>query len=198
MRSGRLNNGTKAEKNTAPRVVTTAKPEKNKVVGDPTRTPVNRQAAMLVQPMRSWIYQPLPPAKEPNPFRQEVDEAKAALKTERNEHAVTRDMLGQTRQRLKEAAASRGLSPGRWPRQRKDHRPVGGFEIVTAVERVASKWQCTLEEAEHKINRTMAILVLNRGEAIAFLDAVLVEIVRMPQPSPADPKAQGSKPAEPA
>lgn len=87
------------------KVAATPKPEKNKVVGDPTRTPINRQAAMITQPVRSWIYQPLPPEKEPNPYRQELEEARAELKVERNDHALSRDSLGQTRQRLKTALA---------------------------------------------------------------------------------------------
>jgi len=80
-----------------PATITTAKPQKTKVVGNPTREPVNRQSALLLRPERCWASQPLPPAKLPNPFQPQMDALRAELKTERNEHALTRDHLGQCR-----------------------------------------------------------------------------------------------------
>ena len=81
----------------------TAKPERNKVVGDPTRIAINKQAAMMLSKNRSWITQPLPPEKLPDPRQKEIDAIKAELKTERNDHAMTRDELGRTRNHLRSA-----------------------------------------------------------------------------------------------
>ena len=43
-------------------------------------------------------------------------------------------------------------------------------------QQVADKWNCTLQEAEGKILATMDLLALDRENAVAFLDAVLLEI----------------------
>lgn len=88
----------------APRV--TPKPETNKVVNDPTRTPVNKQAALILAPVNCWLSKPLPPEKLPTPEDARVAELKAELKTERNTHAETRDSLGQAYRRIKELTAA--------------------------------------------------------------------------------------------
>lgn len=79
----------------------TPKPESNKVVAIPTRTAINRQAAMVIRPA-NWIERPLPPEKLPNPHQEELDRARAELKIERNDHALTRDELGVARARIRE------------------------------------------------------------------------------------------------
>jgi hypothetical protein len=84
-----------------PAVHKTPKPEAQKVVGRPTLKAVNRQAAMIVSPVRDWLAQPLPPEKLPTPESKEVAEIKAELKIERNAHAETRDRLGVVREQLK-------------------------------------------------------------------------------------------------
>lgn len=95
----------------------TPKPERNKVVNRPTRTPINKQSALMISPIRNWIYQPLPPEKLPNPFQKDLDEARAFLKIERNEHAVTRDQLGAERQvnkRLRKAIETVSEQRDQW------------------------------------------------------------------------------------
>lgn len=71
----------------------TPKPELSKVASNPVRTPVNRQTARVIAPVRCWTEQPLPDAPQkidPKAFAQ----LQADLKTERNAHAATRDELG--------------------------------------------------------------------------------------------------------
>lgn len=81
-------------------------PQRNKVVS-PVRVPVNKQAAMLIQPVRSWVCQPppLPQQKLPTAEQKEIEKLTAELKSERNRHAETRDELGRTRGRLKHVMA---------------------------------------------------------------------------------------------
>lgn len=86
-----------------PAVAATPKPERNKVAANPVRVPVNKQAAMITRPARSWILQPLATPPPTMVLQRDVDEVKAQLKTERNDHAVTRDELGNTRIKLREA-----------------------------------------------------------------------------------------------
>ena len=81
----------------------TPKPERTKVVSTPTRIPINRQAALVIRPNTSWISQPLPPEKLPNPHQKEIDALKAELKIERNDHAETRDKLGNAREQIHQA-----------------------------------------------------------------------------------------------
>lgn len=88
-----------------PPIQVTPKPQSNKVVGDPTRLPVNKQAAMIIAPVTSWLSKPLPPEKLPSPESAEVARLKAELKSERNDHAATRDTLGEERRQLREANA---------------------------------------------------------------------------------------------
>jgi len=76
-------------------------PIKSKVVGIPTRAPVNKQAALAIAPNKSWITQPLPPEKLKTPQDTEIERLKAELKIERNLHAATTDELGASRQRVK-------------------------------------------------------------------------------------------------
>lgn len=52
---------------------------------------------MVTRPNKDWSTQPLPPEKLKTPQDREIDLLKAELKTERNEHARTRDELGAAR-----------------------------------------------------------------------------------------------------
>lgn len=54
-------------------------PKPPKVVGDPTRTPVNLQAALVVQ-KASWIHKPLPPELAPIGELEQLREENAKLK----------------------------------------------------------------------------------------------------------------------
>lgn len=92
--------GTAQHKPSVPPSATPA-PERNKVVSIPTRVPINKQAALLVSPIRCWLSQPLPPEKLPDPNQAKLDALKAELKTERNLHSITRDALGAARQKIK-------------------------------------------------------------------------------------------------
>lgn len=83
----------------------TPAPQRNKVAGIPTREPVNKQAALLLSPIRCWLSKPLPPQKLPDPRQAEVDALKADLKIERNNHALTRDDLGVARAKIRELTA---------------------------------------------------------------------------------------------
>lgn len=83
----------------------TPSPEKQKVVSIPTRTPINRQAGLMISPMRCWLSKPLPPEKLPNPHQKEIDSLQAELKIERNNHAETRDDLGSVRAKVRELNA---------------------------------------------------------------------------------------------
>lgn len=80
-----------------PHVRVTPPPVVNKVVGDPTRRPINRQASLIIAPVRQWQFQPLPPEKLPTPESKEIAALKAEVKAERNAHAATRDALGDVR-----------------------------------------------------------------------------------------------------
>tara|TARA_R110000868_G_scaffold267108_1_gene526381 strand:+ start:1416 stop:1838 length:423 start_codon:yes stop_codon:yes gene_type:complete len=55
------------------------RPTPPKVVGDPTRTPVNLQAALIVQ-KASWIHKPLPPELAPVGELEQLREENAKLK----------------------------------------------------------------------------------------------------------------------
>jgi len=61
-------------------------PTPPRVVGDPTRTPVNLQAARLLF-KSSWLYQPLPPALEQKPELETLREENARLRAT-NENIV--------------------------------------------------------------------------------------------------------------
>lgn len=84
----------------APRA--TPAPERNKVVDNPVRRPVNKQAALAIAPVNSWLSKPLPPEKLPDPESAEVARLKAELKIERNDHAATNDALGESRNHVRE------------------------------------------------------------------------------------------------
>lgn len=86
----------------------TPPPERSKVVGIPTRTPVNRQAAFFLSPERDWLAKPLPPEKPISPENEEAKRIQNELKIERNAHAETRDKLGKARIAL--AAAKQTVS----------------------------------------------------------------------------------------
>lgn len=88
-----------------PSTKATPKPAKHIVVGDPTRTPINRQAALLISPMRSWLSQPLPPERLPNPLQGELNALQAQLKMERNHRALLAEEVGQLRHQLRELKA---------------------------------------------------------------------------------------------
>ncbi len=84
-----------------PQHQSTPKPERSKVIGKTDRAAINKQAAMIVSPMRSWIYQPLPEPKLPTLDQKEIDALRAELKVERNAHALSRDEIGNLRIQLK-------------------------------------------------------------------------------------------------
>lgn len=98
--------GIEIHKPSLPTCLTSPKPEKNKVVGNPVRIPVNRQAALIISPVRDWTAQPLPPERLPTKEDKEISRLKAELKSERNHHATTRDELGAARCELKGAKRS--------------------------------------------------------------------------------------------
>lgn len=79
----------------------TPKSQKEKVVLNPVRQPINRQAALIMRPERDWIAQPTPDAPKTD-YQKRSEELAALLKVERNDHASTKDELGRTRTRLKE------------------------------------------------------------------------------------------------
>lgn len=54
-------------------------PKPPKVIGDPTRTPVNKQSALLIS-KASWLHQPLPPASPPIGELERLREENAKLK----------------------------------------------------------------------------------------------------------------------
>jgi len=84
-----------------PAVKRTPRPEKSKVVSVPVRAPVNKQAAMIIAPASCWLSKPLPEPKLPTREQHEIEKLRAELKSERNDHAATRDLLGQTRIELR-------------------------------------------------------------------------------------------------
>lgn len=83
----------------------TPSPERNKVVANPVRVPINKQAAMILSPIHSWLSKPLPPERLPTHEASEIAELKAELRSERNAHALTRDNLGKVRGHLRQAKA---------------------------------------------------------------------------------------------
>jgi hypothetical protein len=93
-----------AHKPSLPAPAQTPPPERVKVVEGPVlRKPVNKQAALLLRPVRAWEFQPppMPPEELNTPERQEIKRLTAELKTERNDHALTRDDLGRARQDIR-------------------------------------------------------------------------------------------------
>ena len=98
----------KEHKPSLPSPKATPRPEVQKVAASEGRAPINRQARLIIAPVKCWTHQPIPvaePVKEPP----EVAELRAQLKIERNAHAETRDSLGQRRNEiraLKEEIAS--------------------------------------------------------------------------------------------
>lgn len=87
-----------------PAVRRTPAPERSKVMAAPVRAPINRAAALIISPVRSWVCQPppMPPEKLNTPERRELARLTAELKSERNDHAATRDALGLLRQQWME------------------------------------------------------------------------------------------------
>lgn len=85
----------------------TPPPERNKVITPLGRDPVNRAAARILYPSRSWI--DLPPPEDPaKPVsKSQLDRLKALLKSEYNAHAHTRDSLGFANQRIRKLSAER-------------------------------------------------------------------------------------------
>lgn len=82
-----------------PKVVTTPKPERNRVVS-PVRVAINKQAALLISPIRCWLSQPL--QERPKVVdAKEIDRLKVELKIERNISAQVKDSLGQCRSQIK-------------------------------------------------------------------------------------------------
>lgn len=88
----------------------TPKPVRTKVVSRPLLDPVNKQAALIIRPNRCWLSQPLP--DQPKVIGpKEYEQVKADLKIERNQHAKTRDDLGNCRneiRQLRQAIAAMG------------------------------------------------------------------------------------------
>jgi len=84
-----------------PRAQVTPAPERNKVVTIPTRSPINKQSALLIAPVKDWTAHPLPPEKLPTPENAEIARLRNELKIERNAHAQTNDQLGKLRAELR-------------------------------------------------------------------------------------------------
>lgn len=91
-----------AHKPSIPNPTQTPKPEKTKVAKNPVRIPVNKQTALLVAPVRCWASQPIPDPPERKVDPKAFAQVQADLKTERNDHAETRDELGRERQKVAE------------------------------------------------------------------------------------------------
>ena len=79
----------------------TARAEKTKVVSRPTVTPINKQAALIIRPNRCWASQPIPD-KPTSIDPKSLEQARAELKIERNDHARTRDDLGNCRAEIRQ------------------------------------------------------------------------------------------------
>lgn len=99
---GSFNVEQKSHAPSLPRPDRTPAPEKNKVVSIPVRVAINRQAALIISPVRCWLSQPLPD-KLPTVEHKEIGRLKAELKAERNAAAAVRDDLGNTRLKVREA-----------------------------------------------------------------------------------------------
>lgn len=97
---GRLLAGYAPHNMSLPKVKRTPDAERVKVLLSPVRVAVNRQAALIIKPVRDWTAQPppMPPEKLITPEQAEIARLAAIIKTERNCHALTRDALGQSRQ----------------------------------------------------------------------------------------------------
>lgn len=80
-------------------------PARSKIMANPVRVPVNKQAAMILRPVRDWLSQSLSTEKLRSSAHVEMDRLRNELKAERNAHAQTRDDLGETRNRLRAARA---------------------------------------------------------------------------------------------
>jgi len=82
-----------------PQTVQTPVAERTKVISNPTRLPINRQAALAIRQKRCWIEDP-PPEKPRVVSIEEHAEVQAQLKIERNNLAVLRDRLGVANSRI--------------------------------------------------------------------------------------------------
>lgn len=94
---------TEEHKPSLPAVSKTPRSEASKVTSNPVRRAVNKQAAMIIAPVKCWLAQPLPPEKLPTAETIEIARLNAVLKEERNAHAITRDALGTSRNQLHDA-----------------------------------------------------------------------------------------------
>ena len=91
------------ERKVSPAAVTAPKPRPPRVIGDPTREPVNRQAALMTA-KAGWLYQPLPPAPPIKPELERLREENARLKLVNANLVKTVAVLERRGARLKAAA----------------------------------------------------------------------------------------------
>lgn len=102
----KLKDWTPAHQPSLPKPSRTPRPELGRVVSNPVLAPVNRQALRLLFRNYDWLAEP-PPQLKPDVSRGEFDRLTAALKTEFNSHADTRDKLGQANARIRALTAEK-------------------------------------------------------------------------------------------
>jgi hypothetical protein len=81
---------------TLPQQKRTVIPMRQRVVGSVGKSPVNKQAALIIRPNRDWLAQPVPD-KLDRESQKNVKELKNQLKAEYNAHAETKAKLGMAR-----------------------------------------------------------------------------------------------------
>lgn len=86
------------------------KPSPPKVVGDPTRTPVNLQAALIVQ-KASWIHKPLPPELAPVGELEKLREENSKLKLTNGNIVAENSTLRRRVERLQQLLKARTPKP---------------------------------------------------------------------------------------
>ena len=101
--AGLLDDMAKPEVLPAAEAVKAPKPKPPRVIGDPTREPVNRQAALMTA-KAGWLYQPLPPEAPIKPELERLREENARLKLV-NENLVKTVAVLERRVALLKAAA---------------------------------------------------------------------------------------------
>lgn len=86
------------------------KPSPPKVVGDPTRTPVNLQSALIVQ-KASWIHKPLPPELAPVGELEKLREENSKLKLTNGNIVAENSTLRRRVERLRQLLKARTPKP---------------------------------------------------------------------------------------
>lgn len=89
-----------------PKEIRAPNPKPPKVIGDPTREPVNRQAALIIAPAH-WLHKPLPPEPAPVNELERLRAENATLKATNTNIVAENSALRKRNERLNTLLAAR-------------------------------------------------------------------------------------------